>query len=97
MLEVFNLEGKIALVTGGGSGLGRSMSLALSNAGAEVIVAGRRTDKLENVIKEIKDKGGDSFWIVLDIQDENSINSSLKKIETMGKKIDILVKLLRSL
>ena len=91
MLEVFNLEGKIALVTGGGSGLGRSMSLALSNAGAEVIVAGRRTDKLENVIKEIKDKGGDSFWIVLDIQDENSINSSLKKIETMGKKIDILV------
>ncbi len=90
-MEAFNLEGKIALVTGGGSGLGRSMSLALSNAGAEVIVAGRRTDKLENIVKEIKDKGGDSFSIVIDIQDENSINSSLKKVETMNKKIDILV------
>ena len=91
MLEAFNLAGKIALVTGGGSGLGRSMSLALSKAGAEVIVAGRRAEKLDNVVKEIKDKGGDSFSIVLDIQEENSIDRSLKRIATMDKKIDILV------
>ena len=56
MLEIFNLNGKLALVTGGGSGLGRIMSLALSDAGAEVIVTGRRTDKLESVVKEIKEK-----------------------------------------
>ena len=91
MLEAFNLAGKIALVTGGGSGLGRSMSLALSKAGAEVVVAGRRAEKLDNVVKEIKDKGGDSFSIVLDIQEENSIDRSLKRIATMDKKIDILV------
>ena len=91
MLEVFNLNGKLALVTGGGSGLGRIMSLALSDAGAEVIVTGRRTDKLESVVKEIEQKGGNSFSLDLDVQDETSIESCLDKIKCMKRNVDILV------
>ncbi len=91
MLEVFNLTGKLALVTGGGSGLGRIMSLALSDAGAEVIVTGRRTDKLESVVKEIEQKGGNSFSLDLDVQDETSIESCLDKIKCMKRNVDILV------
>jgi len=91
MLEIFNLNGKLALVTGGGSGLGRIMSLALSDAGAEVIVTGRRTDKLESVVKEIEEKGGNSFSIDLDVQDETSIKSCLDKIKCMKRNVDILV------
>ncbi|MED5578406.1 MAG: glucose 1-dehydrogenase [Nitrospinota bacterium] len=91
MLKFFNLEGKLALITGGGSGLGRTMSLALSEAGAEVIVAGRRINKLESVVKEINAKGRDAFSIELDVQEETSIKETLEKVKIMDKKIDILV------
>ena len=81
----------MALITGGGSGLGRTMSLALSEAGAEVIVAGRRINKLESVVKEINAKGRDAFSIELDVQEETSIKETLEKVKIMDKKIDILV------
>ena len=73
MLDIFSLKRKVALVTGGGSGLGRAMSLALCDAGAEVIVTGRRINKLKSVVEEIKKKGGSAFSEVIDVQDETSI------------------------
>ncbi|MBE17676.1 MAG: 2-deoxy-D-gluconate 3-dehydrogenase [Nitrospinae bacterium] len=91
MLDIFSLKRKVALVTGGGSGLGRAMSLALCDAGAEVIVTGRRINKLKSVVEEIKKKGGSAFSVVIDVQDETSIKNCLDKIKSMKMNIDILV------
>ncbi|MBT3821255.1 MAG: SDR family NAD(P)-dependent oxidoreductase, partial [Nitrospinaceae bacterium] len=49
MRKDFDLEGKTALITGGGTGLGRAMALALAEAGADIALAARRVDKLEEV------------------------------------------------
>ena len=91
MLDIFSLKRKVALVTGGGSGLGRAMSLALCDAGAEVIVTGRRINKLKSVVEEIKKKGGSAFSVVIDVQDETSIKNCLDKIKSMKMNIDILI------
>ena len=91
MLDIFSLKRKVALVTGGGSGLGRAMSLALCDAGAEVIITGRRINKLKSVVEEIKKKGGSAFSEVIDVQDETSIKNCLDKIKSMKMNIDILI------
>ena len=58
MKSIFNLDGKVALVTGGGSGLGASIALTLSKSGAKVALAARRKDKLRETEDLIKESGG---------------------------------------
>ena len=57
MLDKLNLEGKTIVVTGGGSGLGKAMSLALAEAGADVVVAARRQNLLDETASEIQNIG----------------------------------------
>ncbi|WP_367318265.1 SDR family NAD(P)-dependent oxidoreductase [Streptomyces sp. HUAS ZL42] len=67
------LEGRTALVTGAGNGLGRAISLALAGAGARVILTGRTSDKLERVAQEIGEKGGAARTAVCDTSDPDSV------------------------
>ena len=61
----FGLDGKVALVTGASSGLGRHFAKVLAEAGAKVVLAARRLDRLEALADEIRSNGGDALPVVL--------------------------------
>ena len=86
--EMFSLEGRVALVTGGNSGLGRAMALAFRRAGAQVAIGSRRADKNAAVAREL---GDSAAAYELDVRDEGSVERTVAAVlERMGR-LDILV------
>ena len=85
------LEGKIAIVTGGGSGIGRGVALALAQEGSRLVVCGRRLEKIEATVQMIKQNGGEALAVQADVTEpedvERLVNSTLEHYGT----IDILV------
>ncbi len=90
-LDMFSLEGKVAIVTGGSRGLGKAMALGLADAGADVVVASRTQADLDVVADEIKAKGKKSLAIAMDAGDAASIKSMADKVVEEFGKIDILI------
>jgi NAD(P)-dependent dehydrogenase (short-subunit alcohol dehydrogenase family) len=86
-----NLEGKIALVTGASSGLGNRFARVLSKAGAQVVLAARRMDRLKELRAEIEAEGGAAHCVSLDVTDIASIRAAVAHAETEAGPIDILV------
>jgi hypothetical protein len=86
-----NLEGKIALVTGASSGLGDRFARVLSKAGASVVLAARRMDRLKELRAEIEADGGQAHVVALDVTDHASIRAAVAHAETEAGPIDILV------
>jgi NAD(P)-dependent dehydrogenase (short-subunit alcohol dehydrogenase family) len=86
-----NLEGKIALVTGASSGLGNRFARVLSKAGATVVLAARRMDRLKELRAEIEADGGEAHVVLLDVTDVGSIESAVAHAESAAGPIDILV------
>ena len=86
-----DLSGRVALVTGTTSGLGRRFAEVIAASGAKVAVTGRRIDRLEALAKEIQDKGGVAEPIQLDMQSNDSIMNCVEKAESSLGSIDILV------
>lgn len=90
-LDIFNLEGKVAIVTGGSRGFGKAIALGLAKAGADVVVASRTQSDLDVVAEEIKALGRKSLAVATDMLDRASIEKlATRTMETFGK-IDILV------
>jgi NAD(P)-dependent dehydrogenase (short-subunit alcohol dehydrogenase family) len=87
----FDLTGKVALVTGASSGLGRRFALVLAKAGAKVGVAARRTDKLTEVVREIEAFDGRAVPIPLDVTDPASVRAAVAAAETELGPIGVLV------
>ena len=87
----FSLDGKTALVTGAGSGLGRQFAHVLSEAGASVVLAARRRKKLEETAQSIADQGGSASCVDLDVTDSASVNKCFTEIESSAGAVDILV------
>lgn len=86
-----NFEGKIALVTGASSGLGARFAKALAGAGAQVVLASRRTERLKEMRAEIEASGGAAHVVQLDVTDVTSIKAAIAHAETEAGPIDILV------
>jgi NAD(P)-dependent dehydrogenase (short-subunit alcohol dehydrogenase family) len=86
-----NFEGKVALVTGASSGLGARFAKILAQAGAEVVLASRRIDRLKELRAEIEADGGAAHVVALDVTDYASIKSAIAHAETEAGPIDILV------
>jgi len=91
MAYSIDLSGRVALVTGASSGLGAQFARTLSAAGAAVVLAGRRVEKLKDLRAEIDGAGGDAHVVELDVTDHDSIKSAVAHAETEVGSIDILV------
>lgn len=90
-MDLFDLRGKVALVTGGGSGLGHGYSVNLAKAGALVIVFGRKEGPLQKTVEEIEKAGGKAEALTGDITDFASIEKTVEYIVKTYGHIDILV------
>lgn len=86
-----DLSGRVAFITGASSGLGAQFAKTLASAGAAVVLASRRLDKLKDLRAEIEGQGGDAHAIELDVTDIDSIKSAVAHAETEVGSIDILV------
>lgn len=85
------LEGKIALITGAGQGVGQGIAFALSSEGATIAVTGRTTSKLESTCKTIEERGGRAIPVTCNVKSETSLVAMVEEvIEKLGT-IDILV------
>ena len=89
---MFKLNGRTALVTGASSGLGAHFCTVLAEAGADVALAARRTDRLENLAREIRDLGRKALVLEMDVTRLASVEAGFAQIKTeMGVPADILV------
>ena len=86
-----DLSGRVAFVTGASSGLGAQFARTLSRAGAGVVLAARRVERLKALRAEIESQGGDARVVQLDVTDHDSIKSAVAHAETEMGTIDILV------
>ncbi|UKJ07939.1 SDR family NAD(P)-dependent oxidoreductase [Solitalea lacus] len=87
-INPFDLTGKLALITGGGTGLGIGMAQAMCNAGAKVIITGRREPVLLEAVKEL---GENAQYIVHDINELNTIPALVDRVEQAYGPIDIVI------
>ena len=83
-------ELKVAVVTGAGSGIGRAVSLALANVGYEVVLAGRRADKLEETRALGGERSGQLHPVVTDVADEASVNALFAEVSRRFGRLDVL-------
>lgn len=89
--ELFNLEGEVAVVTGAGRGIGSGIAKVLSQAGASVVCAARRTHEIEQVAREINEAGGRAVAITTDVTDQEAINALAQAAVDQFGKLDIWV------
>lgn len=87
----FGLEDQIAIVTGASQGIGRTLAIALAQAGADVALVSRTRSDLETVAKEIKATGRQALVMPADIQDVSQIRKRVDEIHAAFGKIDILI------
>lgn len=85
------LDGKIALVTGAGQGVGQGIAFALSAEGATIAVSGRTTSKLETTCKAIEERGGKAIAVTCDVKSEASLAAMVDEVVEKLGTIDILV------
>lgn len=85
------LSGKVAWLTGAGSGIGQAGALALAQAGARVVVSGRRAEALEETRRLVTDAGGEVEKLVLDVADKRQVAHAAKALLERHGRCDVLV------
>lgn len=85
------LEGKVAIITGGGTGLGKSMALALAEEGASIVVAARRMEAIEQTAGEVAELGPRGLAISTDVTDSQQVNRMVERTLTEMGRLDILI------
>lgn len=88
---MFDLKGKVAIVTGGNGGIGLGMAHGLARAGAQIIVAARNEEKSKAAIQDLRALGSDAFALYVDVSDEQSIHKMVENVFSRCGRIDILV------
>lgn len=85
------LDGRVAIVTGAGSGIGRAIAFALSKEGAKVVVADMNLDAAEETMKEISETKNNSFAITTDVTKGSDVDTMVTKTLEQFGRVDILV------
>ena len=89
--EIFDLNGKTALITGASRGLGQAIATGLAEAGARVLVTSRNIDGLEETVSKIKTFGGEVIPIALDVENVTEMKKRLESMEATCGNVSILV------
>ena len=90
-MSLFDLSGKVAVVTGASSGLGADAAMAYAEAGADVALLARRKEKLDDMVEKIADAGHHAIAVQCDVSDEESVKAAVDTVLSQYKKIDILL------
>jgi NAD(P)-dependent dehydrogenase (short-subunit alcohol dehydrogenase family) len=90
-IPVNNLEGKVAIVTGAGRGIGKAVSVSLAKAGCRVVLAARTREQIEAVQKEILSQGGDALAIPTDLTADEDIQRLVEASQSKWGAADILI------
>lgn len=91
MLSRFALDGRVAVITGGGTGIGRGTALVLAEYGADVVLAGRRLDPLETTAKEVADLGRQALPVSTDVTTAEACDALIDKVVDEFGRVDILI------
>lgn len=91
MHERFRLDGKVAVVTGGGRGIGRGIALAFADCGADVVAVARRQEDVDAVAEEVRQRGGRGLGISADVMDFTAIPKVLDQVVAEFGQLDIMV------
>ena len=89
--DLFDLSGRVAVVTGGGTGLGKGMAAGLAQAGALVVLAGRRQSVVDQTAEEIRGKGGKAVGMALDVSRTKDLPAFFEMVARRHGRLDILV------
>jgi len=90
-MPYFSLEGRVAIITGGGTGIGRSIALEFAKSGADVVVTSRKLANLEKVAEEVRALGKHSLAIQTDISRKTDVDNMVQRVMDEFGVIDILV------
>ena len=87
----FSLEGKTAIVTGGGTGIGKSIAIEFARAGADVAICSRKLEHLEPVSKAIHDLGRRTFAMAVDVRQEEQVKAMAERAVSEWARLDVMV------
>ena len=87
----FSLEGKVAIVTGGSRGIGRAIAIGLAEAGANVSIAARKPESLEEAVQAVEKTGQKAIGVATNVRDMDSIQSLVNETQSQLGRVDILV------
>ena len=90
-MRLFDLKGRVAIVTGGNGGIGLGMARGLAEAGARIIVAARNPDKGRIAVKELEGLGPEARFVAVDVSDEASVDAMIRTTVDAFGGVDILV------
>lgn len=89
--DLFNMEGKVAMIAGGGGDIGKAMSEGLAAFGATIVVCGRTGAKAEKVAEEINEAGGQAWGVELDVTNNQRVKEFVPEVAARYGGIDILI------
>lgn len=90
-IDRFRLDGSTALVTGASSGLGRHFALLLAQAGAEVVLAARRKDRLDALVEHVRALGRKALAVPMDVTDAASVHAAFEAMDAAGMLPDVVI------
>ena len=90
-MNLFDLKGRVAIVTGGNGGIGLGMAKGMASIGASVVVAGRNADKATDAVKQLQDMGAEATFIPVDVSDDKSCTELIAAGAAHFGRLDILV------